>query len=72
MVPFTYTVRYGLERQRELLNTPHRELPVLSPSRPSFAVRKALSKVGEWARQAFEREGELCLKLAPACEMRFS
>lgn len=65
-------VAYNEQRRRDMLHGPHREPSRLGYAWSLFIARSAVRRAARWVRQAFERQGELCLKLAPACEMPFS
>ena len=64
-------LEYGVERYREMLQESERLRPWTGEgwraSKAIVAVRRAF----EWLLQWYDREGELCLNLEPACEMRY-
>ena len=71
MVPFTEQLHYGLERQEQLRAEPARERVNLSDGLRFSGARGALQRAVDQFWQSMVREGEICLQIEPACEMRF-
>ncbi len=71
MVPYTHDLYYALERQQELLGEPVRERVNLSYGQRFSGAREILHRAVNQFWQSLAREGELCLQVEPACEMRF-
>lgn len=69
MLPFNANLDYGLMRQHELLNQSRRELPRLGTSWQLSRLREAVDRTAEQLGAWYERQGELCLNLDPACEL---
>ena len=71
---YPYSTNLGVEYQSELLNEPHRELPILSDGRASFALKTSLQQAARWLEAQVTRLGENvpCVGLEPACDMRFT
>jgi hypothetical protein len=71
MYPFTHEQYYALERQKTLLDEPLREQVNLSSGQRFSGAREVLQRAVNQFWQSLAREGEICLELEPACEMRF-
>ena len=71
MYPFTHEQYYNFQRQQALLNMPARERVNLSDGLRFSAVREAFRQAVTQIMESLAREGETCLQLEPACEMRF-
>lgn len=71
MYLYTDTLYYGLERQKQLLGEAARELPNLRDGRRFSAFWGSLRQAAYRFVESLGREGQVCLKLDPACEMRF-
>ena len=71
MYPFTQEQYYALERQKTLLDEPLREQVNLSSGQRFSGAREVLQRAVNQFWQSLAREGEICLELEPACEMRF-
>jgi hypothetical protein len=71
MYPFTHEQYYALERQQTLLDEPVREHVNLSDGQRFSGARELLNRVVNQFLESLAREGETCLQLEPACEMRF-
>ena len=71
MYPFTHEQYYAIERQQSLLGEPHRERVNLSSGQRFSGAREILQRAVNRFWESLAREGEVCLQLEPACEMRF-
>jgi hypothetical protein len=71
MYPYTQELDYALERQRELIGEPRRERVNLSYGLRFSGAREIFHRAVNQFWQSLAREGEMCLELEPACEMRF-
>jgi hypothetical protein len=71
MYPFTHEQYYALERQQSLLDEPLREHVNLSSGQRFSGARQLWHRAVSQFWESMAREGEVCLQLQPACEMRF-
>ena len=71
MYPFTHQQHYAIERQQSLLGEPHRERVNLSDGLRFSRARELWHRAVNQILESLAREGEVCLQLEPACEMRF-
>ena len=71
MYPFTQVLDYGLERQEELRGEPPRERVNISDGQRFSGARELWDRAVNQFWESMAREGETCLQLEPACEMRF-
>jgi hypothetical protein len=69
MLPFNAHVEYSFMRQRTLLNEPQRELPSLGAGRRLLGLRDSLDRAVEQFWVWYERQGNRCIGLDPACEL---
>jgi hypothetical protein len=70
MDSYTQTLRYALERQKDLLPGPDHEQIRLGYGWPLFEIQKAVRRAVDWFVRTSPRENDLCLDLAPACELQ--
>ena len=69
MLPYKDDTDYGWEWYREWLQGIHRVR-----RRRGWRAAKArdlLHQAAEWLRQWYDREGERCIELGPACELYY-
>ena len=71
MYPFTDEQYYALERQKTLIGEPLRERIHLSDGLRFSKAREIWHRAVNTVLDSLAREGEVCLELEPACEMRF-
>jgi hypothetical protein len=69
MLPFNAHVEYSWMRQRTMLNKPQRELPRLDVGRRLLWLRDSVNRAVEQFWNWYERQGNLCARLDPACEL---
>jgi hypothetical protein len=72
MYPYTESLYYGLERQKQLLGQTTRELPNLSDGLLFAAFWGTLRKAASQVVESLGRARQVCLELDPACEMPFA
>jgi hypothetical protein len=64
-------LEYRVARYKEILREAERRRPGIDRGWHLYQVWEAVRQAAERLWQSYNREGERCLELQPACEMRF-